>query len=172
MAETHVKTFTTADEAAAEAAGLAWLAEAEDAGGTRIARVLGRPSPTVLDLELISDGSPTTAQAERFGRSLAHTHAAGADHWGAPPAGWTRGAALRMGRSRTPFVAAEQAPATWGEFFAEYRILDFVRRIVDAGGFDHAEAAVFRAGRVAGTGRHPRFTAARARRGPPRSPAR
>ncbi|NQX24950.1 fructosamine kinase family protein [Curtobacterium sp. VKM Ac-2852] len=143
MAETHVKTFTTADEAAAEAAGLAWLAEAEDTGGTRIARVLGRPTPTVLDLELISDGSPTAAQAERFGRSLAHTHAAGADHWGAPPTGWTRGAALRMGRSRTPFVAADRAPTTWGEFFAEYRIRDFVRRIVDAGGFDHAEAAVF-----------------------------
>jgi len=32
MAETHVKTFTTADEAAAEAAGLSWLAEAEDTG--------------------------------------------------------------------------------------------------------------------------------------------
>ncbi len=87
MAETHVKTFTTPDEAAAEAAGLGWLAEAEDAGGTRIARVLDRPTPTVLDLELITDGSPTAAQAERFGRSLAHTHAAGADRWGAPPAG-------------------------------------------------------------------------------------
>jgi fructosamine-3-kinase len=143
MAETHVKTFASPDEAAAEAAGLDWLAEAEPDGGTRIARVLGRPRPTVLDLELIPDGSPSTRQAERFGRSLAHTHAAGAEHWGAPPSGWPTGTPLRMGRSRTPFVAVADAPATWGEFFAEYRIRDFVRRIVDAGGFDHAQAAVF-----------------------------
>jgi fructosamine-3-kinase len=48
-----------------------------------------------------------------------------------------------MGRSGTPFVTAADAPATWGAFFAEYRIRDFVRRIVDRGGFDHAQAAVF-----------------------------
>ena len=143
MAETHVKTFTDPHEAAAEAAGLAWLACAEDAGGTRVARVLGRPSPTVLELELIDDGSPTSAQAERFGRSLAHTHAAGADGWGTPAPGFPTDGPLRMGRSGTPFVTAAQAPATWGEFFAEYRIRDFVRRIVDRGGFDHEQAAVF-----------------------------
>lgn len=142
MAETHVKTFTAPEEAAAEAAGLTWLAAAEPRGGTRVARVLGRPRPTVLDLERIPDGPPTSAQAERFGRSLAHTHAAGASHWGAPPEGWPDGVPLRMGRSRTPFVAADAAPDTWGEFFAEYRIRDFVRRIVDAGGFDPSEAAV------------------------------
>ncbi|WP_144712824.1 fructosamine kinase family protein [Curtobacterium pusillum] len=142
MAETHVKTFSDPHEAAAEAAGLAWLAEAEASGGTRIARVLGRPSPTVLDLELIDDGSPTTAQAERFGRSLAHTHAAGAEGWGTPAPGFPAGP-LRMGRSGTPFVSAADAPGTWGEFFAEYRIRDFVRRIVDRGGLDAGEAALF-----------------------------
>lgn len=143
MAETHAKTFTDADEAAAEAAGLEWLADAEPGGGTRIARVLGRPSPTVLDLERISDGSPTSDQAERFGRSLAHTHAAGAPHWGAPSPEFPEGARLRMGRSRTAFVSAADAPATWGMFFAEYRIRDYVRRIVDQGGLDTSEAAVF-----------------------------
>ncbi|WP_186317808.1 fructosamine kinase family protein [Curtobacterium sp. 9128] len=142
MPETHVKTFASPEEAAAEAAGLAWLATAEDAGGTRIARVLGRPRPTVLDLERISDGSPSRAQAERFGRSLAHTHAAGAPHWGAPPPGFPSGP-LRMGRSRTPFTSAADAPTSWGAFFAEYRIRDLVRRIVDRGGFDAAQAAVF-----------------------------
>jgi len=136
MAETHVKTFTTPHEAAAEAAGLAWLAEAEASGGTRIARVLDRPAPTVLDLELIDDGSPTAQQAERFGRSLAHTHAAGADGWGTPAPGFPTDGPLRMGRSGTAFVAAADAPATWGEFFAEYRIRDYVRRIVDRGGPD------------------------------------
>ncbi|WP_439692536.1 fructosamine kinase family protein [Curtobacterium sp. SP.BCo] len=143
MAETHVKTFTDPHEAAAEAAGLAWLAAAEETGGTRIARVLGRPSPTVLDLELIDDGTPTAAQAERFGRSLAHTHAAGADGWGTPAPGFPSDGPLRMGRSGTPFVTADDAPSTWGEFFAEYRIRDFVRRIVDTGGFDRTEAALF-----------------------------
>ncbi|WIB76895.1 fructosamine kinase family protein [Curtobacterium sp. MCPF17_002] len=147
MAETHQKTFTDPHEAAAEAAGLAWLADAEPTGGTRIARVLGRPSATVLDLERIDDGSPTAAQVERFGRSLAHTHAAGADGWGTPSPGFPTDGVLRMGRSGTPFVAAAEAPATWGEFFAEYRIRDFVRRIVDRGGPDHGfgpdEVALF-----------------------------
>ena len=143
MPDTHVKTFTDPDEATAEAAGLRWLAEAEDTGGTRTARVLAHPSSTVLHLERISDGAPTRAQAERFGRSLAHTHAAGAAHWGAPSPGFPASAGLRMGRSRTPFTAAADAPATWGAFFAEYRIRDFVQRIVDRGGFDGAEAAVF-----------------------------
>lgn len=143
MAETFVKTFTDPDEATAEAAGLAWLAEAEAAGGTRIARVLAHPEPRVLHLEQISDGAPTTEQAERFGRSLAHTHAAGAAHWGAPSPGFPSPGALRMGRSRTAFVSAADAPDTWGEFFAEYRIRDYASRIVDAGGFDGSEAAVF-----------------------------
>ncbi|MBT2501531.1 fructosamine kinase family protein [Curtobacterium sp. ISL-83] len=138
-----MKTFANAQEAAAEAAGLAWLAEAESSGGTRIVRVLGRPSPTVLDLERIDDRSPTAVQAERFGRSLAHTHAAGARHWGAPAPGFPVDGPLRMGRSRTAFVAAEDAPESWGEFFAEYRIRDYVRRIVDAGGLDRTQAAVF-----------------------------
>lgn len=143
MAETYVKTFTDPDEATAEAAGLEWLAEAEDAGGTRIARVLAHPEPRVLHLEQISDGAPTTEQAERFGWSLAHTHAAGAPHWGAPSPGFPQQGSLRMGQSRTAFVSAADAPDTWGEFFAEYRIRDYVSRIVDQGGFDGAEAAVF-----------------------------
>ncbi|WIA99486.1 fructosamine kinase family protein [Curtobacterium sp. MCBA15_012] len=143
MPATHVKTFTDPDEATAEALGLEWLAEAEDAGGTRIARVLAHPEPTVLHLERITDGVPDRGQAERFGRSLAHTHAAGATHWGAPAPGFPSGRGMRVGRSRTPFVPAAEAPASWGEFFAEYRIRDFVRRIVDRGGFDGAEAAVF-----------------------------
>ena len=143
MAETYVKTFTDPDEATAEAAGLEWLAEAEDAGGTRIARVLAHPEPRVLHLEQISDGAPTPEQAERFGRSLARTHAAGAPHWGAPSPGFPQQGSLRMGRSRTAFVAATDAPDSWGEFFAEYRIRDYVSRIVDQGGFDGSEAAVF-----------------------------
>lgn len=143
MPEIHVKTFRDPDEATAEAAGLDWLAEAEESGGTRIARVLAHPEPTVLHLEQIADGSPTAAQAERFGRSLARTHAAGATHWGAPSPGFPASGGLRMGRSRTPFTSASDAPETWGAFFAEYRIRDFVRRIVDRGGFDGAEAAVF-----------------------------
>ena len=61
MSETYVKTFTDPDEAVAEAAGLEWLAEATDAGGTRVARVVGRPRPTVLELEFVSDTAPTAA---------------------------------------------------------------------------------------------------------------
>ena len=143
MSEPYVKTFAAPEEAAAEAAGLAWLAEAEASGGTRIARVLARPEPSVLHLEQIADGSPTRAQAERFGRSLAHTHAAGASYWGAPSPGFPSDGQLRMGRSRTRFASADEAPPTWGAFFAEYRIRDYVRRIVDRGGLDADQAALF-----------------------------
>src|SRR5699024_7070298 len=67
----------------AEAAGLRWLA----AAGARVAEVRG-VSPTRIVLERIPPASPTAESARDFGRSLAHTHDAGARAFGARPDGW------------------------------------------------------------------------------------
>jgi fructosamine-3-kinase len=142
MAEAHVKTYASAADALAEAAGLRWLAAAESDGGARVARVLDE-GPARVTLERIGDGHASRRAAERFGAALARTHAAGAAGWGTPPPGWPAGEPLSMGRSRTRFVAEAESPATWGEFYAEYRIRDYVRRIVDAGTFSPSDAAVF-----------------------------
>jgi fructosamine-3-kinase len=141
----HVKTFADPAEARAEAAGLLWMAEAEPLGGVETVRLHpdADPSPTRLAMDLVHTGTPTRRAAQRFGRALAHTHAAGGAWWGCPPDGWADGDPLRMGRSRTPFAARADAPSTWGAFYAEYRIMDFVRRIVDRGGFDTEHVRLF-----------------------------
>lgn len=141
----HVKTFADPAEARAEAAGLLWLADAETSGGVETVRVHpdAASAPNRLAMDLVHEGTPTKRAAERFGRALAHTHARGGAWWGCPPDGWADGDPLRMGRSRTPFVAQAGAPSTWGAFFAEYRVMDFVRRIADRGGFDAGQVRLF-----------------------------
>ena len=68
----------------AEAAGLRWLA---DAGAVPVPRVLGA-GPGALVVSWV-DGEPASQDAaERFGRDLARLHAAGADSFGAPWAGF------------------------------------------------------------------------------------
>ncbi|MFZ7087323.1 fructosamine kinase family protein [Curtobacterium sp. RRHDQ10] len=141
----HVKTFADPAEARAEAAGLLWMAGAETLGGVETVRLHpdAETAPDRLAMDRVHEGRPTRRAAERFGRALAHTHAAGARWWGCPPDGWADADPLRMGRSRTPFVAHADAPGTWGAFYAEYRILDFVRRIADSGGLDAQQVRVF-----------------------------
>ncbi|KQO63904.1 fructosamine kinase family protein [Curtobacterium sp. Leaf261] len=145
MSEMHVKTFADAAEAAGETAGLLWMAEAMATGGVDVVSVHpdSSSSPTQVAMDLVHEGRPTRRAAARFGRALAHTHAAGGGWWGCPPDGWPAGTPLRMGRSRTPFVASADAPSTWGAFYAEHRIMDFVRRIVDRGGFSTGQGAPF-----------------------------
>lgn len=145
MSEIYVKTFADEAEARSETAGLLWMAAATSAGGVDVVSVHpgSSSSPTEVAIDLIHEGTPTRRAAERFGRALAHTHAAGGGWWGCPPDGWPQDVPLRMGRSRTPFVDRADAPSTWGAFYAEYRVMDFVRRIVDRGGFSREQATVF-----------------------------
>lgn len=70
-----------------EAAGLEWLAEAEPAGGIRVARVTSATDDLLVE-ERVETGAPTRAAARRIGEALARTHAAGAPWLGCPPAGW------------------------------------------------------------------------------------
>lgn len=103
---------------AAEAAGLAWLAEAENDGGVAIARP-GAVGETSIAIRRIREVAPTAAVAEDFGRRLAITHAAGAAGFGAPPEGW-RGDAW-IGRQVLPMGVHDR----WGSFYAALRLSPF-----------------------------------------------
>lgn len=135
-----------------EAAGLRWLAEAEPAGGIRVARVTGARDDVLVE-ERVATGPPSRAAAHRIGVGLARLHAAGAPWLGCPPPGWPLSAVegmtpvpacrgLWVGRARTPLVARADAPLTWGAFFAEHRIRYYVRLLRDSGRFGARETAL------------------------------
>ncbi len=141
LPETFVKTAPTGERLDQEAAGLRWLAEAEEGGGTRIVRVLGLTTSR-LELEYIPEIAATREAAQRLGSSLARTHAAGAGWFGCPPDDWPGGETI--GRSRQPFVLdAGRAPTTWGEFYADWRIAVFARRMRDGGLIDAVAARTY-----------------------------
>ena len=120
-----------------EAAALDWLAEAEAAGGIRVAKVISA-TETELVIERIETRAATEAAAIAAGIALAHMHAAGAAYWGCPPGGWTGG--YRIGASLTPCAPAEDAPATWGSFYADYRIRAYLAQLPE-GFFSEGELA-------------------------------
>jgi fructosamine-3-kinase len=104
---------------AAEAAGLAWLADA----GPGSAPVVGVRAlhPDRLVLERLHPVRMTRAAAHAFGEALARTHAAGAPAFGAPPPG--RPPHGWIGRQPMSMVPTP----TWGRFYAEQRVLPFAR---------------------------------------------
>ena len=139
---------------AAEAAGLAWLAQA---GGVAVCGVREvRADGLVLDR--VEEVAPTPRAAAAFGRDLARTHAAGADRFGAPPPGvegdaWIATLPLPM----TPPPAQHQVtqhlvtqhpappttgPPAWGAFYAEHRVLPYLRAARDAGALGGADAGL------------------------------
>ena len=139
-ATTVVKTGrATSDELLCEAAGLTWLAEAETAGGIRVAHVCEASRERLVE-ERIDTGAPTRAAARRIGAALARTHAAGAPWWGCPPAGCPA-SATGIGRAGTPY-APEGVASSWGEMFSEYRIMYYVRLLRDDGTFGARETAL------------------------------
>ncbi|WP_445443628.1 fructosamine kinase family protein [Clavibacter sp. km1a] len=124
----------------AEAAGLAWLAEAEPAGGARVVRVRA-VAPGRIDLERLETARPTRAAARAFGTALAATHAAGAPAFGSPPAGLDGPAFI----GRQPLSvrgAGDDGPGEgWGAWYARERVLPYLRRAVDVGHATPAQAA-------------------------------
>lgn len=138
--DTFVKTAGYGDNLPGEAAALRWLAQAEPAGGVRIVRVL-RVDEGELVEERVSTGAPSAQAARRIGAGLARMHAAGAPWFGCAPEGWA--GEPWCGRARTPYVAREDASPSWGAFFAEHRIMNYVRTLVDRGDFGSREAAPF-----------------------------
>ncbi|NAZ87080.1 phosphotransferase [Kineococcus sp. T90] len=118
---------------AAEAAGLAWLAEAGGAAVCRVRRLHGEE----MVLDLVPEVPATAAAAEAFGRALAATHAAGADRFGAPPPGvagdaWIASLPLPMSTD----------PGPWGAFYARRRLQPYLRAARERGAVDAAGAAL------------------------------
>ena len=122
----------------AEAAGLAWLAEAESEGGARVARV-ERVAPGLIELEQIEPARPTPEAADAFGAALARTHAAGAAAFGSPPHGYDGPSFI----GRRPLTTARQT--RWGRFYARDRVLPYLAAAVQAGTVNREEERVIRA---------------------------
>ncbi|MCA2212679.1 fructosamine kinase family protein [Jidongwangia harbinensis] len=104
---------------ATEAAGLRWLA---DAGSVPVPEVLVA-LPDMLAMEWIEPGEPSPEAAERLGRDLAGTHRAGADTFGADRPGFIGPLPLDNTPSAGP----------WGAWFAERRLLPYLRSSADRG---------------------------------------
>jgi fructosamine-3-kinase len=108
---------------AAAAAGLAWLAEAADGGGVTTLRPVSVDAQRLV-LPYVHQRTPTSAQAEAFGRALALTHRSGAPHHGSPPRGWTADGWI----ATLPLPHVSQGPgAGWGAFYAAHRVAPFAR---------------------------------------------
>lgn len=119
---------------AAEAAGLRWLRE-----GWRQAAGEESPGPvlevlavddTTLVLPWLESAGPTPAAAERFGRELATLHGAGTESFGAPWPGYI----AQLPLDNTP-------GSSWPEWYAERRLLPFLRLAVDRGALPARDAA-------------------------------
>ncbi|BBX19280.1 fructosamine kinase [Mycolicibacterium duvalii] len=103
---------------ACEAAGLHWLSRAE--GGVPCARVLAVDERS-LTLERLISAGPDASAAHAFGARLAHTHAAGADGFGAAPPDWT-GTTGFFGPLQHPLPMSYCRETSWGRFYAEHRL--------------------------------------------------
>ena len=137
-------------QAMAEAAGLRWL---RVPGGPPVPRVHGHDEHWLVT-EHIPAGRTDGAAAERLGRRLAVLHAAGAPAFGAPPPGGPQQAWI--GAAPMANVTASQ----WPQWYAEHRVLRYLRTAVDRGTVAAAGArAVHRAcervGELAGPAEQP-----------------
>lgn len=127
---------------AMEAAGLAWLAGAEAAGGTRIARArleLGGPDGDVLRIARVAEAPATRARAEALGRSLAALHASGAGWHCCPPP--DASAPFEVGSSRIS-LAPQPVAGSWGEAWATTSVRPILERCVEGGRLDADDARV------------------------------
>ncbi len=123
-----------------EAAGLRWLADAEQAGGAPVVRVLGVGAHH-LDLRRLEPSPPTARAARALGAGLARTHAAGATAYGAGPPDW-EGHGF-FGPLEQPLPLVLGGWDTWGAFYGEARVAPLVRSARDAGLYDDTAAATF-----------------------------
>ncbi|MFG2543381.1 fructosamine kinase family protein [Streptomyces sp. NPDC048594] len=115
----------------AEAAGLRWLAAA---GAVRIPVVHGHDERRLV-LDRVPQGRPGVAAADRFGRELAALHAAGAPAFGAAPPGGPEEAYIGLAPMRNA------VGSDWPSWYAEHRVLPYLRRAVDDGTLTGDEAA-------------------------------
>ncbi|MEU0554010.1 fructosamine kinase family protein [Dactylosporangium sp. NPDC006015] len=112
---------------ATEAAGLRWL---QEAGTVQVPSVIAE-FPAMLALEWIEHGEATPDGASSLGRQLAAMHRAGAPSFGAAWPGFIGTAALPNDPSDGP----------WGPWFAERRLLPFLRTSIDNGALTGSDVA-------------------------------
>lgn len=117
---------------AVEAAGLRWLAAVP--GGVRVVQPVD-VRPDRLVLPRLPEVAPTAAAADELGRRLAVTHAAGAPSWGAGPDGWAGDGYVG------PLPLPHRAGSSWGPWFAEHRLLPYLRLAHDVGALDAGGSA-------------------------------
>ncbi|GGS12619.1 fructosamine kinase family protein [Actinokineospora fastidiosa] len=126
-------------QAAAEVGGLAWLAEAAvPAPGVRAA------DETWVVMDQVEPGHPSVDAAVGLGRDLARLHAAGADAFGDGPT-----ADAWIGQAPMANVPGRD----WPGWYAEHRLLPYLRAAVDAGSLRDpgpVEAVCERIGELAG----------------------
>lgn len=124
----------TAEESsiAAEAASLAWLAEA---GAVPVPAVHGHDGRWLVTDHIAADG-PGPRAAEDLGRGLAALHAAGAPAHGAPPPGGPADAWIGLAPMRN------EPCADWPSFYVTHRVEPYVRMARDAGTFCARDAEV------------------------------
>lgn len=102
---------------ACEAAGLQWLSAA--VGGVPCATVVEHDEHSIT-LQRLQSGAPSRAAAYEFGGRLARTHEAGADAFGAPPAGWLGDG--YFGPLHHPLPMSMTGHDRWGTFYARERL--------------------------------------------------
>jgi fructosamine-3-kinase len=127
-----VKRADTLEEARAEAAGLRWLAEART---VRVPTAHGQDG-RLLVTDLVARGRPSREAALELGRALAGLHLTGAPAFGSAPPGGPREAYI----GRAPMRNVEGAE--WPTWYAEHRVLPYLRRAVDDGTITPPEAEV------------------------------
>jgi fructosamine-3-kinase len=115
----------------AEAAGLRWL---QVPGGPPIPHVHGYDGQWLVT-DYVPRGRPDGDAGERLGRQLAALHAAGAPAFGAAPPGGPRQAWI--GAAPMANITAAQ----WPQWYAEHRVLRYLRTAVDRGALDSAGTA-------------------------------
>ena len=127
-----VKRADSPVEARAEAAGLRWLA---GAGPVRVPIVYGQDGHWLVT-DLIARGRPDRESALDLGRALAGLHLAGAPAFGSAPPGGPREACI----GRAPMRNVEGTD--WPEWYAEHRVLPYLRSAVNDGTMTLSEAEV------------------------------
>lgn len=133
---------------ASEATGLRWLRE----GCADLVPEVIAVADDMLVLPWLTPGEPSQEAAVTLGERLAELHASGAQSFGAPWPGYIGTLPL----DNTP------SPGPWPTWYAERRLLPYLRRSVDNGALDRTDAALVEAV----VARIDRLT------GPPESPSR
>ncbi len=136
LADGRAGVAKTGPGVAAEAAGLRWLAIP---GGPAVPRVL-RCDSTNLVTEYVPTGGPTPEAAAAFGRELATMHGAGAPAFGAAPPGGPADAWIGNAPMRNEPI--DGRGDDWPHWYAEHRVLPYLRAARDAAILGAADAGV------------------------------